>query len=164
MPDPNQLLGQGPPAKKQKLTETKLIGHIDDDTSLHELESLDLEEPDWRASSSSTQRPGPKLISEAPELKEARRKTQTEGSEATTVAPSHRGPIQPKKGVTQWETVKCDKCGKVVGQYKKDPSLVPETKQLAITGSMPTRLEVPWFHKQVVFEVLTCLSFSLIVL
>ena len=122
MPDPNQLLGQGPPAKKQKLTETKLIGHIDDDTSLRELQRLDLEEPDWRASSSSTQRPGPKLISEAPELQEARRKTQTEGSEATTVAPSHHGPIQPKKGVTQWETVKCDKCGKVVGQYKKDPS------------------------------------------
>ena len=73
MPDPNQLLGQGPPAKKQKLTETKLIGHIDDDTSLRELQSLDLKEPDWRASSSSTQRPGPKLISEAPELKQGER-------------------------------------------------------------------------------------------
>ena len=100
------------------------MGHnnIDDDTSLHELQSLDLEEPDWRALSSSTQRPTSKLSSEAPELKEARRKTQTEGSEAATVAPSHRGPIQPKKGVIQWETVKCETCGKVSGQYKKDPS------------------------------------------
>ena len=98
VPDPNQLPGQGPPAKKQKLTETKSIGHnIDDDTSLRELQGLDLEEPDWRASSSSNQRPTPKLISEAPELKEARQKTQTEGSEATTVAPSHRGPNSTKE-------------------------------------------------------------------
>ena len=106
VPDPNQL--PGPPAKKQKLSKTKSIGHnMDDDASLYELQSLDLEEPEWHVSSSSTQRPAPKLSSEAPELKEARRKTQTEGSEATTVAPSHRGPIQPKKGVIQWETVKC---------------------------------------------------------
>ena len=75
-PDPKQLPGQGPPAKKQKLSKTKSSGHnkVDDDTSLHEL--LSLEEPDWHASSSSssTQRPAPKVSSEAPELKEARPK------------------------------------------------------------------------------------------
>ena len=53
---------------------------------------------------------------------------------------------------------------KLLVSTKRIQALVPKTKQLAITGSMPTRLEVPWFHKQVVFEVLTCLSFSLIVL
>ena len=53
---------------------------------------------------------------------------------------------------------------KLLVSSKRIQALVPETKQLTITGSMPRKLEVPWLHKQVVFEVLRCFSFSLIVL
>ena len=110
VPEPNQLQGQEPPAKKQMLSKAK-SSQIDDDTALFEL--LD---PAPSSSSSSTQRPAPELSSTAPELKEPRTKTK---ADPTTL--SKRGSIRSRKATIPWETVKCDQCGQNAGQLKFDP-------------------------------------------
>ena len=53
---------------------------------------------------------------------------------------------------------------KMLVSSKRIQALVPKTKQLPISVSMQRKLEVPWLHKQIVFEVLMCFSISMIFL